>query len=76
MNKTNIWRILGMAGMVVGFIGTVLQDYAEDKDLDARIDEAVNKKLAEAKSLRGSDASLSFHQDAKKSLCIMEESTN
>nr|DAQ46707.1 MAG TPA: hypothetical protein [Caudoviricetes sp.] len=53
VNKTNIWRILGMAGMVVGFIGTVLQDYAEDKDLDARIDEAVNKKLAESKKSEG-----------------------
>ena len=53
VNKTNIWRILGMAGMVAGFIGTVLQDYAEDKDLDARIDEAVNKKLAESKKSEG-----------------------
>lgn len=53
VNKTNIWRILGMAGMVVGFIGTVLQDYADDKDLDARIDEAVNKKLAESKKSEG-----------------------
>lgn len=53
MNRTNIWRILGMAGMVVGFIGTVLQDYAEDKDLDARIDEAVDKKLAESKKSEG-----------------------
>ena len=52
-NRTNIWRILGMAGMIVGFIGTVLQDYAEDKDLDARIDEAVNKKLAESKKSEG-----------------------
>lgn len=53
VNKTNIWRILGMAGMVVGFIGTILQDYAEDKDLDARIDEAVDKKLAESKKSEG-----------------------
>lgn len=53
VNKTNIWRILGMAGMIVGFIGTVLQDYAEDKDLDARIDEAVDKKLAESKKSEG-----------------------
>lgn len=53
VNRTNIWRILGMAGMIVGFIGTVLQDYAEDKDLDARIDEAVNKKLAESKKSEG-----------------------
>lgn len=53
VNKTNIWRILGMAGMVVGFIGTALQDYADDKDLDARIDEAVNKKLAESKKSEG-----------------------
>ena len=53
VNKTNIWRILGMAGMVVGFIGTVLQDYAEDKGLDARMDAAVNKKLAESKKSEG-----------------------
>ena len=36
--KKNIWKILGMAGMIFGFLGTMMQGYAEDKDLDARID--------------------------------------
>lgn len=46
--KKNIWKILGMAGMIFGFLGTMMQGYAEDKDLDARIDEAVEKKLNES----------------------------
>ena len=39
--KSNIWKILGMAGMIFGFLGTMMQGYAEDKELDAKIDEAV-----------------------------------
>ena len=30
--KKNIWKILGMAGMIFGFLGTMMQGYAEDKD--------------------------------------------
>lgn len=46
--KKNIWKILGMAGMIFGFLGTMMQEYAENKDLDTRIDEAVEKKLNES----------------------------
>lgn len=46
--KKNIWKILGMAGVIFGFLGTMMKGYAEDKDLDARIDEAVEKKLNES----------------------------
>ena len=53
MSKTNVWKILGMAGMLVGFLGTMMQGYAEDKDLDARVDEAVEKKLAESNKSEG-----------------------
>lgn len=51
--KKNIWKILGMAGMIFGFLGTMMQGYAEDKELDARIDEAVDKKLAESNKTEG-----------------------
>ena len=53
MKKTNIWKILGMAGMIVGFLGTMMQGYAEDKELDAKIDEAVDKKFTESKKSEG-----------------------
>ncbi len=53
MKKTNIWKILGMAGMIFGFLGTMMQGYAEDKELDAKIDEAVDKKLAESNKTEG-----------------------
>lgn len=58
--KSNIWKILGMTGMIFGFLGTMMQGYAEDKELDAKINEAVDKSLPSAMRLRGSDASLSF----------------
>lgn len=51
--KKNIWKILGMAGMIFGFLGTMMQGYAEDKALDARIDEAVEKKLNESHETEG-----------------------
>ena len=51
--KSNIWKILGMAGMIFGFLGTMMQGYAEDKELDAKIDEAVDKKLAESNRTEG-----------------------
>ena len=51
--KKNIWKILGMTGMIFGFLGTMMQGYAEDKELDARIDEAVDKKLAESNKTEG-----------------------
>ncbi len=51
--KPNIWKILGMAGMIFGFLGTMMQGYAEDKELDVKIDEAVDKKLAESNKIEG-----------------------
>ena len=51
--KSNIWKILGMTGMIFGFLGTMMQGYAEDKELDAKINEAVDKKLAERKAKNG-----------------------
>jgi len=40
-------------GRIFGFLGTMMQGYAEDKDLDARIDEAVEKKLNESHETEG-----------------------
>ncbi len=51
--KPNVWKVLGMAGMIFGFLGTMMQGYAEDKELNARIDEAVDKKLAEINKTEG-----------------------
>lgn len=51
--KSNIWKILGITGMIFGFLGTMVQGYAEDKELDAKINEAVDKKLAESNRTEG-----------------------
>lgn len=51
--KANVWKILSLAGMIFGFLGTMVQGYAEDKDLDDRINEVVDKKLAESQKSEG-----------------------
>ncbi len=51
--KSNIWKILGMTGMIFGFLGTMMQGYAEGKELDAKINESVDKKLAERNETEG-----------------------
>ena len=48
--KSNIWKILGMTGMI---FGSMVQGYAEDKELDAKINEAVDKKLTESNRTEG-----------------------
>lgn len=49
--KKNIWKILGMAGMIFGFLGTMMQGYAEDKDLDVR-NHAYHKDFEVVKALQ------------------------
>lgn len=51
--KPNIWRLLGLIGMFGSGICMVLQGIAEDRDLDERVDEAVDKKLAESQKSEG-----------------------
>ena len=78
--KKNIWKILGMAGMIFGFLGTMMQGYAEDKDLDAGSTRLLRKSSTNLMRLRGSDASLSFAliflDDAKNPFVLWKKSTN
>lgn len=50
MKKEAIFRLLSLAGMALGAIGTFLSNWASDKELDVIIDERINEKLAARKS--------------------------
>lgn len=52
-NKPSIWTFMGVLGMILGLAGTAVQGYAEDKELDAHINEVVDKKLAEREQSEG-----------------------
>jgi hypothetical protein len=73
--KANVWKILGLLGTIGGGICMMLQGFAEE-NWTRKSTRQLTVRSLNAKSLRGSDASLSFDlifgEDAKKSLCIME----
>lgn len=46
MDKKAIFRVMSMIGMVLGAVGTLLSNWADDRELDIAIDEKINEKLA------------------------------
>lgn len=46
MNQRNIFKLLSLAGVVLGVIGTLLSDWADNKEQKAIIEEKVNEALA------------------------------
>lgn len=46
MDKKAIFRVMSMIGMVLGAVGTLLSNWADDRELDMTIDEKINEKLA------------------------------
>lgn len=46
MNQRNIFKLLSLAGVVLGGIGTLLSDWADNKEQEAIIEEKVNEALA------------------------------
>ena len=46
MKKENIFKLLSLAGMLLGTVGTLLSNWADDKELDRVIDEKLNDRLA------------------------------
>ena len=46
MGKGNIFKLISLAGMALGAIGTLLSNWADDRELDMMIDEKIQKKLA------------------------------
>ena len=45
MNNTKIIKILGFIATAVGIGGSLLSDYVQDKQMDAKIEECIDKKL-------------------------------
>ena len=46
MKKEHIFKLLSLAGVALGVIGTVLSNWADDKEFDRIIDEKINERLA------------------------------
>lgn len=46
MNQRNIFKLLSLAGVVLGGIGTLLSCWADNKEQEAIIEEKVNEALA------------------------------
>ncbi len=47
MQKKTIFKLVSLLGMALGGIGTLLSTWADDKELDAMIDEKLNERLAD-----------------------------
>jgi hypothetical protein len=47
MDKKAIFRVMSMIGMVLGAVGTLLSNWADDRELDMLIDEKIDEKLAD-----------------------------
>ena len=45
MKKNNTGMILGLIAMVIGFIGPILSGYASNKQMEAAIEESINRRL-------------------------------
>lgn len=46
MDQKTIFRILSLAGFALGGLGTLITNWANDKEQDAIIEEKVNEALA------------------------------
>lgn len=46
MDKKAIFRVMSMIGMVLGAVGTLLSNWADDREQDMLIDEKIDEKLA------------------------------
>jgi len=46
MQKKTIFKFVSLVGMALGGIGTLLSAWADDKELDAMIDEKLDERLA------------------------------
>ena len=57
MGKGNLFKLLSLAGMALGAIGTLLSNWADDKELDMVIDEKINEKLTAHKDDEESEES-------------------
>lgn len=47
MQGKTLFKVISLAGMALGGIGTLLSTWADDKELDALIDEKLDERLAD-----------------------------
>ena len=47
MNKKSMVKILGITASIIGAAATLISEWVKDRELDEKIDEKVNKALAE-----------------------------
>lgn len=45
MKNKNMFKLLSLVGMALGAIGTLLSNWADDKELDRMIDEKLDERL-------------------------------
>jgi hypothetical protein len=43
--KNNIPRLIGFVGLLVGFAGTIIGNYADHKDLEQVVEKKLNERL-------------------------------
>lgn len=55
MDKKAIFRVMSMIGMVLGAVGTLLSNWADDRELDMTIDEKIDEKLAAREDEEGEE---------------------
>ena len=46
MDKKTMFKLMSLGGGVLGFVGTLLSGWADDKEQEAIIEEKVNEALA------------------------------
>jgi hypothetical protein len=46
MDKKAIFRLMSLIGMALGAVGTLMSNWADDREMDMLIDEKIDEKLA------------------------------
>ncbi len=57
MKNRNIFKLLSLVGLALGAVGTLLSNWADDKELDMIIDEKLDERLAAHKDEEESEES-------------------
>jgi len=56
MDKKTMFHLMSLGGVVLGFVGTLLSGWADDKEQEAIIEEKVNEALAARASEENKEA--------------------
>jgi hypothetical protein len=57
MKNRSIFKLLSLVGLALGAVGTLLSNWADDKELDMIIDEKLDERLAAHKDEEESEES-------------------